>query len=174
MFGQPPQGEPRRITIANATDQGTADKNLVLQEIYITPPQSTSWGYNLLASRAIAPGDADQVAFVDTTNRCIHDVRAVFINPSRVEHLEPVLWPGIDLCDLANNTLVYGVEGQASEDASQPAIAASPQALRPVKQLSRSKSEVCLSSADSRVCQPARRRSAPPQRPWWQTWRRPR
>lgn len=169
VFGQPPQGAQRRITIANATDQSTTDKNLVLQEIYIAPPQSPSWGYNLLESRAIAPGDADQVAFVDTTNRCIHDVRAVFINPNRVEHLEPVLWPGVDLCDSANNTLVYGVEGQASGDVEEPAIAALPRA----KQLSRSKSEVCLSSADSRVCQPARRRNASLQRPWWRTWRRP-
>ncbi|MBD1875227.1 hypothetical protein H6F75_17230 [Nodosilinea sp. FACHB-131] len=173
VFGQPQQGEPRRITIANATDQSTTDKNLVLQEIYIASPQSTSWGYNRLESRAIAPGEADQVAFVDTTRQCIHDVRAVFINPNRADHLEPVLWPGINLCSLVNNTLVYGIEGQASRDASQPAIAAPPQALRTVKQLSRSKSEVCLSSADSRVCQPARRRNATPQRPWWRTWRRP-
>lgn len=169
VFGQPPQGETRRITIANATDQSTADKNLVLQEIYITPPQSASWGYNLLASRAIAPGAADQVTFVDTTGQCVHDVRAVFINPNRVEHLEPVLWPGIDLCDPANSRLVYGVEGQASMGGNWLAIAPSPA----LKQLSRSKSEVCLSSADSRVCQPARRRSASTQRPWWRSWRRP-
>lgn len=173
VFGQPQQGEPRSITIANATDQSTADKNLVLQEIYITLPQSNSWGYNLLESRAIAPGEADQVNFVDTTGRCIYDVRAVFINPSRVDHLEPVQWPGLNLCNLDNDTLVYGLEGGASADVDRPAIAAPPQALRAVKQLSRSKSEVCLSSADSRVCQPARRRSAPAQRPWWRTWRRP-
>ncbi|WP_430710645.1 hypothetical protein [Nodosilinea sp. AN01ver1] len=171
-FGQPQQGKPRRLTIVNATDQSPTDKDLVLQEIYITPPQSTSWGYNLLESRAIAPGSADQVAFVDTTDRCIHDVRAVFVNPNRVEHLEPVLWPGIDLCNLDNNTLVYGLENQAHRGADRPAIAAPVQA-HAVKQLSRSKSEVCLSSANSRVCQPARRRSDPPRRPWWRTWRRP-
>ncbi|MBE9110175.1 hypothetical protein IQ273_12210 [Nodosilinea sp. LEGE 07298] len=173
VFGQPQQGASRTITVANATGQSTTDKNLVLQEIYITPTQSPSWGYNLLESRAIAPGDANQVTFVDTTDHCIHDVRAVFVNSNRVDHLEPVLWLGINVCDLDNSRLVYGLEEQASSSVDQPAIAAFPDISRTVKQLSRSKSEVCLSSANSRVCQPARRRSAPPQRPWWRAWLRP-
>lgn len=138
VFGQPKQGEQRHITVANTTDQSPTEKNLVLKEIYIAPPQSSTWGYNLLESSGIEPGDEGQITYIDNTDQCFHDVRAVFVNPSRVEHLEPVQWDGIDLCDLNNNTLVYGIPAQVSRGQMQPAIATTPQVSNlATKQLSR-------------------------------------
>lgn len=175
FFGQPKQGEQRHIAIANATDQSSLEKNLVLQKLYITPSQSNTWGYNLLESRAIGPGEESLITFIDITDQCSHDIRAVFVNPNRVDHLEPVQWHGIDLCNLDGDRLVYGIPLEAnSGGVPYTAIALVPQSLKlATKQLSRSKAEVCLSSSNSRVCQPARRRTTSTQRPWWQIWRQP-
>lgn len=168
FFGQPKQGTPVTVTVVNATDQSQGKTDLVLREIYLAPANSNTWGYNLLEAQLIAPGETSQISFVDTTTNCTYDIRAVFVNPDQVEHLDPVRWSGVNLCDLDDGALVYGLTASA-----QPPQAQHQAIQRLLKQLVRPKSEVCLASSGSSVCQPARRRNTSSQRAWWQIWRLP-
>ncbi|HSM83431.1 MAG TPA: hypothetical protein VLS96_17220 [Nodosilinea sp.] len=167
-FGQPKQGTPVSFTVVNATDQSRGKNNLVLRELYLTPVNGTTWGYNLLAAQLVNPGESGLVSFIDTTDDCTYDVRAVFVNPNQVEHLDPVRWSAVNLCQLDNNALVYGLTAAAQ----RPAPATLALGLGP-KQLVRPKSEICLASSGSSVCQPARRRDSSSRRPWWQVWSAP-
>lgn len=197
VVGSPPQQAPIPLTLENATDQALVGKNLVLREFYAVPAGSRSWQYNLLPGRIIQPGAVDRVAVPATANACLYDLRAVFVNPERVEHLDPVDWLGVNLCDPRLQALVYGLPATSgAEPAVSPvstgfrlfpgmAVAAArgsadesdppwrrTKGIDP-KQLVASNVNSCVSPQNSRVCQPNPRPTPPPPRPWWQVWRRP-
>ncbi|MFH7243157.1 MAG: hypothetical protein ACHWZW_09940 [Spirulina sp.] len=195
VVGEPPQQAPILVTVQNATDQALVGKNLVLREFYAVPAGGRFWQYNLLAGRIIQPGAVDQVAVPATANACLYDLRAVFVNPERVEHLDPVDWLGVNLCDPRQQTLVYGLPATSGVEPSvNPAstglrlldmaapgdLGAAEDPVRAwmrtkgtdLKQLVASNVNSCVSPQNSRMCQPPRQ-TRPPSRPWWQVWRRP-
>ncbi len=197
VVGAPPQQAPILLTLQNATDQALVGKNLVLREFYAVPAGGRFWQYNLLSGRIIQPGAVDRVAVPATANACLYDLRAVFVNPERVEHLDPVDWLGVNLCDPQQQTLVYGLPVTSGVEppvdpvstglplflgmAAPGDLGAAEDPVRAwmrtkgtdLKQLVASNVNSCVSPQNSRVCQPNPRQTRPPSRPWWQVWRRP-
>ena len=175
VFGDFPAGNDLTITVQNATD------DLVLWEFYATPPDSDDWGYDLLETEVVDPSSAQAVSiFSADPDTCIFDVRAVFVEPKSFRNLEPVDWFEVNLCELENQTLIYGLpptvsngDRRMTRESLEAAFSPEQRSKAGLKQISRRKSRTCLSRARSRVCQPARKTRSSTV-PWWaRRFRRP-
>lgn len=73
--------------------------SVTLQELYVSPTHTNSWGSDILGVDVLNPGESARVTIADGESTCVYDIN--FIGNGGEELTEE----SIDLCELRSYTL---------------------------------------------------------------------
>jgi hypothetical protein len=95
------------LSISTAAIAGDADFTIVnstgyvIDELYVSPNNSQSWGNDILGDGILANRQWRNITFNKRNTQCIYDVRIVFDDQS------DAIWEDFDLCTIHKITLKY-------------------------------------------------------------------
>ncbi|MEI7873542.1 MAG: hypothetical protein WCK95_15540 [Alphaproteobacteria bacterium] len=95
LFASPVVAQNADFTLVNAT-------GYPIEEVYVSPTKSKSWGSDILGKHTVGDGEAWKLSFPQAKNQCFQDLMIVFEDDQ-----SKVVWENFNLCEINKITLTY-------------------------------------------------------------------